>query len=83
MHGAEHIGEGTIPAFLQCFDGDDEIDRAGPVKEVDAVQFALGAGRDGDAIGFDVPIVREEGFQRLDDDWAVLASAWKSTMGRT
>lgn len=42
--GAEDIGEGAIPSFLQRFDGDDVLDRARAIEEIDAVQLPLVAG---------------------------------------
>ena len=47
-YGTENVGEGTVPSLLQRLDRDDAFDRTGPVEQVDAVQFPLVAGGDGD-----------------------------------
>ena len=49
-HRTEHIGEGAVPAFLQCLLGDDDFDGAIPGEQVDTVDLALVAGGDGDAL---------------------------------
>jgi hypothetical protein len=46
----EHIGEGAVPALFQRLDRDDVFDPALGIEEIDAVEFALIACRDGDPL---------------------------------
>ena len=48
LQRAQHVGERTVPAFLQGFDGDDVTHGAGTVEQVQPVQAALVAGGDDD-----------------------------------
>ena len=64
--GAEDVGEGTVPSFLERLDGDDVLDRAGAIEEIDAVQLALVAGGDGDPVRRDAFVLRQVRLQRPD-----------------
>src|SRR5208283_2695287 len=39
-HRTKHVGKRTVPAFLECLNGDNEAQRAGPVKQVDILNAA-------------------------------------------
>ena len=80
--GTERIGEGTIPALLQRLDGDDGLDRALRIEQVDAVQLALIAGRHGDLLLGDLLDLHQVLLQHLDRHLLVLRCAWNRTMGR-
>ena len=70
--GAEDVGEGAIPPLLQRLDGDDVLDGAGRVEQVDAVELALRAGGDGDLLFRDPLRLHQVPLQRLGRDLAVL-----------
>ena len=72
LQAAEHIGEGAVPALLERLDGDHHLHRAGRVEQVHAVQLALRAGRDGDALGRDVLLRDQVLAQALDVHLAAL-----------
>ena len=62
----EHVRERAVPALLERLDRDDVLDRAVRVEQVDAVQFALVAGRHRDAVFGHLLHVDQVPFQRLD-----------------
>ena len=64
--GAEDVGEGAIPPLLERLHGDDDLDGAGAVEQIDAIQLALVAGGDGDALGRDLFILDQVLLDRLD-----------------
>ena len=72
LQAAEHIGEGAVPALLERLHGDHHLHRAGRVEQVHAVELALRAGGDGDALGRDVFLGDQVLAQALDVHLAAL-----------
>lgn len=70
---AEHVGERAVPAFLQRVDGDDVLDLAGGVEQIDAVQLPLIAGRDRDATLGNPAILHQVALDDVDRSLGVFA----------
>ena len=49
----------AIPAFLERFNGDDKVHLAGEIEQVEAVQFPLFAGGDGDLLRRNALVLHE------------------------
>ena len=62
--GAEDVGEGAVPSLLERLDGDDVLDTASAIEEIDAVQLPLIAGGNRDPVRRDTFVLREVGLQR-------------------
>ena len=70
--GAEDVGEGAVPPFLQRLDRDDVLDGTAPIEEIDAVELPLIAGRDRDLLRRDPFDLDQVPLQRLDRHLPVL-----------